>query len=224
MIQEEIEVMPPAKRDANYITTAFVIATNKYMKVTSGQKAMELLTKSTRIAEDLSKLTHFGKNDFDTHLVIREWLDDVPYRCGYEFRGFVHKKSLNALSQYFSFLYFKDLVDSKKEVEKRILDFYNNIKGALPHESFVIDFLVLKDRVLVIELNPFHSGAGAGLFSWKHDREKFLNGPFEFRVTTEPEKDVEGNIPAQWLKKINAKYLPEKLKKKQADESLCIIS
>jgi len=108
---------------------------------------------------------------------------------------------LNALTQYFSFLYFKDLVDNKKEIEKRIVEFYDSIKGCLPHNSYVIDFLVLIDRVLVIELNPFHAGAGAALFNWKTDRERFLNGPFEFRITTEKDKSVDENIPVQWLKK-----------------------
>ncbi len=48
----------------------------------------------------------------------------------------------------------------------------------------------MNKKVKVIELNPFHIGgifyiiyvAGACLFSWKTDRELFLNGPLGKKI------------------------------------------
>lgn len=64
------------------------------------------------------------------------------------------------------------------------------------HSSYVIDFYLASDNsIKIVELNPFvrlngstpsnhpqHIGAGACLFSWKENRDLFLNGPFEFRI------------------------------------------
>jgi hypothetical protein len=69
----------------------------------------------------------------------------------------------------------------------------------------VIDFYVRVDnRVMIIELvrvsifvycmppcamlisvfqNPFHNGAGGCLFNWRDNRDQFMHGPFEFRIT-----------------------------------------
>ena len=81
-------------------------------------------------------------------------------------------------------------------------------------ESYVIDFFVEdNDDIMVIELNPFHqglfffsipsslffisltqistTGAGACLFSWREDRETFMNGPYTFRVVTEDAKQTD---------------------------------
>ena len=91
--------------------------------------------------------------------------------------------------QYFDFIYCKELHENKDAIGQRVLDFFYSVNKRIPHESYVrhigcdihrrqshcagaahcaqvIDFLVLQDRILIIELNPFHNGAGASLFSW----------------------------------------------------------
>lgn len=63
---------------------------------------------------------------------------------------------MNAATQYFSFCLFQELVNNKNQYQQRILDFFNSIKDELiTHESYVIDLLVVKERILIIELNPF---------------------------------------------------------------------
>ncbi len=54
-------------------------------------------------------------------------------------------------------------------------------------ENCIIDFAVLPDRVMVVELNPFASSTGACLFDWSRDAA-LLRGeaPFEFRVLHAP--------------------------------------
>jgi hypothetical protein len=104
----------------------------------------------------------------------------------------------------------------------------------------VIDFYYSKSgKPLIIELNPFHIGAGAALFSWRLDRELFLNGmncrivelnsedifnrpgltpfdchhvgPFEFRIVEKVPEYPFDIIPLRWQKWLNKRYHPERL-------------
>ncbi len=58
-----------------------------------------MLIASTRIFEDICKSLDFGDSLFSLHIVVREWLDEVPENPEMEFRGFVHKGKLNALTK-----------------------------------------------------------------------------------------------------------------------------
>jgi len=69
-----------------------------------------------------------------------------------------------------------------------------------------LDLFVREDSVTIIELNPFHTGAGAGLFSWKDHRELFMNGPFEFRIVESPPENAKESIPIQWQKFIDQHF------------------
>jgi hypothetical protein len=54
-----------------------------------------------------------------------------------------------------------ELIAREEEVKQTILEFYESVKDRISHSSYVIDFYLAKDnRVLIIELNPFHNGAG----------------------------------------------------------------
>lgn len=73
-------------------------------------------------------------------------------------------------------------------------------------DSYVIDFLILDKEILMLELNPFYKYAGAGLFSWRDDRQRLLNGPFELRVcesatqTSVSAADPYSHISTHWLR------------------------
>ena len=57
--------------------------------------------------------------------------------------------------------------------------------------GYIVDFAVCGDnleRILIIELNPFIESTDAALFSWKEERDKLENGPFEFRIRNEKPK------------------------------------
>jgi hypothetical protein len=74
------------------------------------------------------------------------------------------------------------------------------------HQSYIfdlwIDFSDPDLKMLLVELNPFHIGAGAGLFSWRQDRELFLHGPseggFELRMALKTEEDPYAILPGRW--------------------------
>jgi len=110
-------------------------------------------------------------------------------------------------------------VEKRDIIKQRLLEFFDVVSPKLTnHESYVIDFFVLADRILIIELNPFHSGAGAGLFSWKDNRELFMHGPLEMRVLetlTENPKDV---LLPQWIRFIAKKYSKQEVREEDDDE------
>lgn len=194
-----------AERDDNEETSTFVVATSRAMKITSGSEALYLLAKSDRISEDLNKILPYGEQHFDLNLILREWRDEVIERPQYEFRAFVHQNQLNAMSQYFCFCKYDDLIAREEEVKRTILDFHESIKDKISHSSYVIDFYLTRDnRVLIIELNPFHNGAGAALFSWARDRERFMHGPFELRITKELKESPKEILPPFWVRFIDS--------------------
>jgi hypothetical protein len=123
-----------------------------------------------------------------------------------EFRGFVRGKRLTAISQYFHIVHFPGLASQRDSILHGINQLFDRIKDIIPVDNFIIDFGVLPDRVLVIELNPFNDyegcGTDPGLFNWKADR-KVVDGeaPLEFRVREEP-FDVKPGIILDWRKLI----------------------
>lgn len=181
IFQEELK---KGKGDENSRLLAIVKSSILGLKVVSGKEAMELLLSGKRVYEDIISALEFSKTvKFEQKIFIREWID-IPIEM--EFRGFVYKKNLNAISQYYHYCYFSNLSKHIPTIKKRIKDFYNSIKDQISFDSFIIDFAVLKDRVILIELNPFFLGTDPCLFSWKTDRNIFEKGLFEFRIRTEP--------------------------------------
>jgi hypothetical protein len=100
--------------EVNSIGHAMIIATNKMMKVDNSIDALELLIKSSRIYEDLQKNISFGKQHYKSKLILREWIPEIVDHPEGEFRCFVHQKSLNAVTQYFSDTYFPELLKNKE--------------------------------------------------------------------------------------------------------------
>jgi hypothetical protein len=96
-----------------------------------------------------------------------------------EFRCFVSKGRLTAISQYHHLCFFQRLVDMRDHVLKLISTFFNDhLKAALSpkFQDYIIDMGVLMrngsfddGEVLVIELNPFMETTDACCFDWKND-------------------------------------------------------
>jgi len=62
-------------------------------------------------------------------------------------------------------------------------------------------------EVLVVELNSLESWTGACLFSWSKDFDRFLNGPFECRIVTEPtNENFVGILPRNWEQAIDRRW------------------
>ena len=87
---------------------------------------MELILKSKRVRDDIliRLLQSDSTNKFQMIIAIRQWYDIYP---GFEFRGFVYKNKLNALSQYFENLHLPELVDTKESIEEMIIKVFNKM-------------------------------------------------------------------------------------------------
>lgn len=145
----------PSKLSPNSVIVAYTRAMNRLMRVNNGSQAFDLLSKSYRVYEDLSKNVSFGETHFKSNIEIREWIPEVVEHPENEFRCFVHSKSLNCCSQYFCDVMYPSLIKHKLEIGDKIKRFYDSIQHLIPHQHFVIDFFVGKDKVYIIELNPF---------------------------------------------------------------------
>ncbi len=166
----------------NLVAIAFTKAMNKAMKIQNGKQALQLLLNSERMSTDISKNLSFGEDHFHSKLIIREWDDNIVENPQLEFRCFVHEGKLNAVTQYFSDTYFSPILKNKQQIEERIKTFFNQTAAhIIPHPSYVLDLFVLDEDIKIIEINPFHIGAGAGKFSWAKDRQILMHGPLEFR-------------------------------------------
>jgi hypothetical protein len=87
---------------------------------------MELLIRSKRVRDDILVRTLKSdlKNPFQMIVAVRSWNEIIP---GFEFRGFVYKRKLNALSQYFENLYIPELVNSKDSIKDQILKVFDEM-------------------------------------------------------------------------------------------------
>jgi hypothetical protein len=193
-------------------------ACNTAMKISSGKEATALLCNSDRVSTDLRSAKDFHQADGSDFpkIIVRGWVD-IPME--YEFRGFVCKKQLNALSQYFHYVFLPKLVEEKDQLQGRILEYFESVKHLITHENYVIDFGILVDGTIkIIEINPFHFSTGAPFFSWKkgsEERNILLNGPFTFRIRTEPMLDGRTRyMSACWDKFLLAKA-PKVISNKQ---------
>jgi len=155
------------------------------MKVHTAQEALDLLCSSERIYEDLGSELDKKIENFHQLIIIREWVD-IPIQ--HEYRGFVHNKSLNAISQYYHTIFFDDLKAVWDDNIQTIQNFFNStISSIIPLTSYIIDFAVLPSgEILVIELNPFSIATDSNLFSWIEDKKILEEGPFTKRMTMAP--------------------------------------
>jgi len=147
----------------------------KSLQVRNGFEILELLIKSQRIFSDISMFFQYrvlGTTSGHIHLILRDWMDKIPQ--DHEFRCYVHKGKMTAISQYHCYYRFEALQDQAhvEKIRDAILQFHEEVKKWMTVNSYVIDIVVLPDySCSVIELNPFgsHMSSGAALFNWEKD-------------------------------------------------------
>ncbi|KAF9349954.1 hypothetical protein BGX34_001488 [Mortierella sp. NVP85] len=158
-------------RDASWITT-----TNT-LKCHHAADIFLLLKSSDFVAHDLAHAYEDCSDEVEgqkgvrqrpetVQLVLRKWFDLAP---SMEFRCFVRDNKLIGISQrdmtYYDFL--KDLQD---ELEQKIIDFYKDkIQGRFPDPDYTFDVYITRnrERIYVIDFNPFAQKTDALLFEWE---------------------------------------------------------
>ncbi|GAB5359518.1 hypothetical protein AAMO2058_000551000 [Amorphochlora amoebiformis] len=155
-------------------------------------------TKSSKAKE--SKITPVAainrrRIEWKVNVLVREW--DPRIKPSLEFRAFIHNLELTALTQYNVYTYYPRLREKSGIITSAIVKKWKQIRPLLENSGYsnaVIDFGVIFDSNVeemslesstasaskstnakaicrVIELNPFATSTGAGLFTWNKDRD-----------------------------------------------------
>jgi len=156
---------------------------------------MSLLLTSERVFADLHDWIKWGEPE---QVVLRQW--EPALSLEYEFRGFVFKGNLNAISQYDHYCFYPQLQPLKDSIKERIFEFWATIHPHVGVDTYIVDFgyLVATDSVILIEISPFLTCTGPAMFSWASDRNILENGPFEFRLRTEIRPHIEDLVESNW--------------------------
>jgi hypothetical protein len=196
IMAEQLKSHPP--KDENAKVVLYLDCMIRAFRVQTAEEVLEFLIKSERVYTDLDRWLAYPDKLAPINLIFREYDDNIMSHM--EFRGFVYKKKLTAVSQYYDTVYFDFLVKNRDQIQQRIQHYFETtICPLIAMENYVIDFVVYDDlsndqnKVIVIELNPWAKTTGASMFSWyEHSDVKILNGeaPFELRVRTEPIPNV----------------------------------
>jgi hypothetical protein len=123
---------------------------------------------------------------YRNNIVLRPWYD-IPEDM--EFRCFIRKNELRAVSQYKLDTFYPHLQDIaiQNEIKIRISTFYENVEKYIPYEDCVMDVVIWDDAritsvnnsgIFIIEFNQFggETTCGAGLYNWMIDRKILYEG------------------------------------------------
>lgn len=174
--------------NANYIDS---VRQNSYAKgplkrlcVRTADEVLYILTNSRRVINSMNELSRATRCNF--FIVLRDWLPDLPYE--FEFRCFVYKGKLTAISQY-DWVKYCELFQSdevKKWIVSKIVAFWEATKDIICgiYSDCIMD-LIITDHpsvdckyptynnlgVILIEFNPFGGEliSGSALFGWEKD-------------------------------------------------------
>ncbi|CAF2115293.1 unnamed protein product [Rotaria magnacalcarata] len=174
----------------------------RLLSVTDGFHAIQLLVASERIQDDLISCASLN-------LIVRQFIIDRR-NLKSEFRAFIFKHKLTAITQYNEYIFDKNLFEKKDLILKSIEDFFENenIIERIPYENYILDLILIENnlnnyQIFICEINPFAEFAGTGLFSWLNDRNILLGREeFQFRIK-ENDTSEHSETNDQWLSLMN---------------------
>lgn len=158
----------------------------------SAKEIMNLLLTSERVFADLLLALEAAKSENDqwsTSIILRQWEPNLKQEN--EFRLFVQKNELKAISQYNPYCFYPNLNDNSRleNLKDMMARFVKKVDSKIEVDTYILDIGILGDHIKVIELNPFHPTTSACMFSWQEDKD-ILNGHQserpEIRVRNEP--------------------------------------
>ena len=187
----------------NYNLKLIAMLRTHSLKINNGKEGMNLILTSERIHSDIADwLVNGGKEQ----IVLREYNDDLY--CDYEFRVFIYKNKLTAISQYETYGFYPHLIHEKDKLEKLIYNFWlNNIKDKIKFPSYIIDCGYINGNIILIEISPFLKSTGSCCFRWDKDEKELKSGNGKLKIKTEIHKNLDFFIE-EWEKewKNNIKY------------------
>lgn len=201
-------VMTKNPKDENDRILAILEAGTEMLKVDNAKRAVDLCIHSKRMYADM-KIALNQNQRFKENFVIREHVDIDAMT---ETRGIVFGNRLNALSQYHAAIYIPAFVNQGDQLVKAVQKFFEetvaprmakweSVKG-----NYVVDFAFERGKPFeakycwVIEINPYLMNSDACMFMWSRDKERFENGPFEFRFNRKRTKTLGVTLEGPWKK------------------------
>lgn len=177
MEYDELLASGMTPKQMNDLACAAFALMHAFMRVSTANEVLALLTSSERVAIDLSRaLDAFAEDpsSWRQHICLRAWERRIQDR--FEFRCFVHENRLTAISQYNTYVCIDELADDtgfRQTVFARLVEEWKrNFQHVLSEiGSYVCDLAYCRetDDVLLIELNPPEPTTGSGLFDWQRD-------------------------------------------------------
>lgn len=179
-------------------------ALERLLKCQTAEECLNLILTSSRLYEDMKNVLKYDnltkdelesvkhtKLDWSIKLFFREFDDGIEgineYRC------FVHKNKLNAITQYNFplFLPFLQSHENRVKIKNLLVEFWKkNVEHSLSFlENYVVDFAIKNEQdVVIIELNPFVLSCGTGMFNWVKDHDTL------YGLIRDPEKSDLENV------------------------------
>ena len=153
----------------------------KSLKCSSAKDGINLLVTSERVFTDLYRYLkiedEIGEILYLQNIVVREWRENTHSMN--EFRCFVFKNQMTAISQYNQYIFLPNLFNDTNLQNKIKYQIYSNwliVKESLEYyENYIIDFFCDGKECFLIELNPFDNRTGPSLFCWNYHKEILLN-------------------------------------------------
>lgn len=159
-------------------TKMMAIAKTNYLIVKNSEDAMSLLLSSRKVYLDMLDWQKYGGKE---QLCFREFDDQL--QDDNEYRVFVYENKLTAISQYDPYGKYTDCIENKEKVEKMINEYWTcEVKNRMKIDNYVVDFCFEKDKVKLIEFNPFKDSTGAGLYDWKRDAKELRYGDGKLKI------------------------------------------
>jgi len=146
------------------------------IRATDTAQMTAVLVASERVRGFLELFLSFRDPSKEMSIVVLPWRelpDDCEYRC------FVHRGRLTALSQYNPYLSWKKCslkpLELAETVGKAAIELVEQLAGVIEQlavQSVVLDLAWVNEELHIIELNPFGDAltSGSALFSWSEDR------------------------------------------------------
>ena len=192
-------------------TKMIAIGRVNFLRVTNGSEAMSLLLTSERVFSDCLDWLQYGE---PVMIALREFEPEVVLEN--EFRAFVFRHQLTAISQYDHYTYYPALQGARQSRLKALIHAeWQRIHPLVGEESYCIDFCYLpsKDSVRMIEISPFLPCTGPACFNWKLDYPLLADpspsfDAIHFRTVQKPRANLAGVIESNWNARWNTPSAP----------------
>ena len=157
------------------------------LKVDNAKEALNLLLTSERIHLDLNDWIKEGGKET---LALREFCENLSDDL--EFRAFIYDNKLTAITQYDHYIKFEHIIKNKEKYQKLMHDYWNkNIKNIIKIPNYSIDFAIINDEVIAIEMSPFMKSTGPCCLKWELDSKEMMYGEGNLKVNENDYEDID---------------------------------